>query len=64
MLKRLKAARLDNSHDAEVRKLLRVDLLILDLCRHRDYADLRLLGAVGGLAPAGFVAGPPLNRSA
>jgi DNA replication protein DnaC len=30
MLKRLKASRLDNSHDAEVRKLLRVDVLILD----------------------------------
>ena len=39
MLRRLKASRLDNSHDAEVRKLLRVDLLILDLCRHRDYPD-------------------------
>jgi DNA replication protein DnaC len=30
MLKRLKASRLDNSRDGEVRKLLRVDLLILD----------------------------------
>ncbi|MGI8529261.1 MAG: ATP-binding protein [Geodermatophilaceae bacterium] len=30
MLKRLKASRLDNSHDAEMRKLLRVDLLVLD----------------------------------
>jgi len=30
MLRRLKASRLDNSHDAAVRKLLRVDLLILD----------------------------------
>jgi hypothetical protein len=30
MLKRLKASRLDNSHDTEVRKLLRVDMLILD----------------------------------
>ena len=30
MLRRLKASRLDNSHDTEVRKLLRVDLLILD----------------------------------
>jgi DNA replication protein DnaC len=30
MLKRLRASRLDNSHDTEVRKLLRVDLLILD----------------------------------
>jgi DNA replication protein DnaC len=30
LFKRLKASRLDNSHDAEMRKLLRVDLLILD----------------------------------
>jgi DNA replication protein DnaC len=30
LLKRLKASRLDNSHDTEIRKLLRVDLLILD----------------------------------
>jgi DNA replication protein DnaC len=30
LLKRLRASRLDNSHDAEVRKLIRVDLLILD----------------------------------
>jgi DNA replication protein DnaC len=30
LLKRLKAARLDNSHDTEMRKLLHVDLLILD----------------------------------
>jgi DNA replication protein DnaC len=30
MLKRLRASRLDNSHDVELRKLLRVDLLILD----------------------------------
>jgi DNA replication protein DnaC len=30
LLKRLKAARLDNSHDTEMRKLLRVDVLILD----------------------------------
>lgn len=30
LLKRLKASRLDNSHDAEIRKLLRVDVLILD----------------------------------
>jgi DNA replication protein DnaC len=30
LLKRLRASRLDNSHDTEMRKLLRVDLLILD----------------------------------
>ena len=30
LLKRLRISRLDNSHDAEIRKLLRIDLLILD----------------------------------
>ena len=30
LLKRLRASRLDNSHDTEIRKLLRVELLILD----------------------------------
>ena len=30
LLKRLRASRLDNSHDPEMRRLLRVDLLILD----------------------------------
>src|SRR3954454_2825317 len=30
MLKRLRASRLDNSHDTEMRRLLRVDLLIVD----------------------------------
>ena len=45
LLKRLKATRLDNSHDAEVRKLLRVDVLIIDLCRGRDYADPQRGGA-------------------
>lgn len=30
MLKRLKAARLDMSHEAEMRKLIRVDLLVVD----------------------------------
>src|SRR5215213_9864523 len=30
LLKRLRASRLDNSHDAEMRKLLRVDLLLID----------------------------------
>jgi len=30
LLKRLKASRLDASHDAEMRKLIRVDLLVID----------------------------------
>jgi len=40
LLKRLKATRLDNSHDTEVRRLLRVDVLIID-----DFA-LRAMDAV------------------
>lgn len=41
LFKRLKASRLDNSHDIEIRKLIRVDLLVLDdLCLQRlDTAD-------------------------
>jgi len=41
LLKRLKASRLDNSHDEQVRKLLRPDLLILDdFClQQMDAAD-------------------------
>jgi DNA replication protein DnaC len=36
MLKRLKAARLDNTHDQELRRLIRVDLLIIDdFCLHQ-----------------------------
>ena len=30
LLKRLRASRLDDSHDNEIRKLLRVDLLLID----------------------------------
>src|SRR5262249_19884618 len=30
LLKRLRASRLDNSHDAEMRKLIRLDMLIID----------------------------------
>lgn len=41
LLKRLKASRLDNSHDVEMRKLIRVDLLAIDdLCLQAlDAAD-------------------------
>jgi len=39
LFKRLKAARLDNSLDAEMRRLAGVELLILDLCRRCNYAD-------------------------
>jgi DNA replication protein DnaC len=45
LLKKLRASRLDNSHDAEMRKLIRADLLILDdfalqPLDHLDTADV------------------------
>jgi hypothetical protein len=40
LFRRLKAARLDASYDAEVRKLIGADLLIIDLSRGRDYPDV------------------------
>jgi DNA replication protein DnaC len=45
LLKKLRASRLDNSHDAEMRKLIRVDLLLLDdfalqAFDHLDTADI------------------------
>jgi DNA replication protein DnaC len=38
---RLRAARLDNTFESEVRRITGVDVLIIDLCRPRDYADYR-----------------------
>jgi DNA replication protein DnaC len=40
MFKRLKASRLDNSTEAEMRRLAQTRLLIIDLSRPRDYPDL------------------------
>ena len=45
LFKRLKAARLDNTLDYEMRRLATVELLIIDLCRSGDYADTALAGA-------------------
>jgi len=45
LFKRLRVARLDNSHDAELRKLLRVDVLVID-----DFA----LSALDAAATADF----------
>jgi hypothetical protein len=40
LFKRLKAARLDNTLDYEMRRLTAIELLILDLSRARDYPDV------------------------
>jgi DNA replication protein DnaC len=53
LFKRLKAARLDNSLDAEMRRLTAVDLLILDLSRPRDYPDRQAACSLTELVMAG-----------
>jgi hypothetical protein len=53
LFKRLRAARLDASYEDEMRKLHRVELLIVDLSRPRNYPDLSSvvwgIGCGGGL---------------
>jgi DNA replication protein DnaC len=61
LLKRLRASRLDNSHDTEMRKLLRVDLLIVE--RHRAAATV----VTSNREPVewlGYMADPLLAQSA
>jgi hypothetical protein len=41
MFKRLKASRLDNSTEAEMRRLAQTRLLIIGLSRPRDYPEVR-----------------------
>ena len=53
LLKRLRASRLDNSHDVEMRRVLRVDLLIIDLCRPWNYADALCAAAFSPSNPGG-----------
>jgi DNA replication protein DnaC len=52
MFKRLKASRLDNSTEAEMRRLAQTRLLIIDLSRPRNYPELssavRGIGCGGG----------------
>ena len=51
LFKRLKAARLDNTLEYEMRRLGVVELLIIDLCRPCNYAD------AGGTSPAAACSG-------
>ena len=62
LLKRLRASRLDNSHDVEMRRLLRVDLLIIDLCRPWNYADA-LRGAAFSPSNPGGVGSVRVTRA-
>jgi DNA replication protein DnaC len=39
LFRQLKAARLDNTVETEMRRLARLDLLLIDLSRARDYPD-------------------------
>ena len=73
LFKRLRGARLDNSYEDEMRKLHRVELLIIDLSRPRNYPEVfckvwgidcggGLLTALGG-GDAGVFTGFPGRRA-
>jgi DNA replication protein DnaC len=61
---RLAEAKRQDSLEAEIKKISLIPLIAVDLCRHRDYADIDLAGgpdrliclAFGALAPAGVSA--------
>jgi DNA replication protein DnaC len=55
MFKQLKASRLDNSTEAEMRRLAQVRLLIIDLYRPRNYPEN--LFSVGGIGCGGGLLG-------
>ena len=50
--------------DDELARLQRIPLLVVDLCRRRDYADMRRAAIVNGLLWAGFVSAPTAGLSA
>jgi hypothetical protein len=54
---RLEAAQDRNQLEQELRRLERYHLLVVDLCRHRGYADSRSAVAADCLLAAGFAAG-------
>jgi hypothetical protein len=54
---RLEEAQERNTLDQELRRLERYQLLIVDLCRYRDYADT---GGVAGLNAASWLGFSPV----
>ena len=45
MFKQLKGSRLDNSTEAEMRRLAQVHLLVIDLSRPRNYPEVCVVGS-------------------
>jgi hypothetical protein len=44
--------------------LIRADLIVIDLGRHRDYADTLRVAGANGLLSAGFLTASPAGLSA
>jgi len=61
---RLEEAQERNSLDQELRRLERYQLLIVDLCRYRDYADIVAVAGLNALLWLGFSPIPPAGLSA
>jgi hypothetical protein len=56
--------RADDSVNKAVGKLIRADLIIVDLCRYRDYADIVVAAGLNAPGLLGFSPVPPARLSA
>ena len=60
----LRRHRADDSINKAIDKLIRADLVVVDLCRYRDYADIVAAAGLNALRGLGFPAIAPAGLSA
>ncbi len=54
----------DDSVSKAISKLIRADLIIVDLCRYRDYADIVAAAGLSAVRSLGFSPVAPVSLSA
>ena len=60
----LRRHRVDDSVNKAIGKLIRADLVVIDLCRYRDYADIVAAAGLNALRGLGFPVMAPAGLSA
>ena len=61
---RLSDAKRQGTLETELRRLSFIPLIVVDLCRYRDYADIVAVGGVNTVRCLGFSAMAPAGLSA
>jgi len=64
MVSNLREAEAAGRFAKKLQTYLKPAVLVVDLCRHRDYADTRRVAAADRLLAVGFSSGPPTGLSA